>query len=71
MCNDDNLMDKNERPIKPCKGRPKLYEVCQHDGRLFATTYAEAKCEFEGSSYLETSLCTGISSFKFGFVQYN
>lgn len=59
FCNDKLLF--NSGGIKKCTGPPPPRSVCQHDGRAFVSTDADAVCEFEGKDgYIETGKCKGI-----------
>ncbi|XP_045891088.1 uncharacterized protein LOC123960414 isoform X2 [Micropterus dolomieu] len=56
-CNDELL--HSHTPIADCSGHPPPSTVCQHDGRAFVSTDANADCEFEGiSGYMKTEKCT-------------
>lgn len=73
FCNDKNLMPEGHDPIKACRGRPALDEVCQHDGRLYATTTKQASCQFEGkiAGILSSNRCEGIPWLYLFLEKYN
>lgn len=69
FCGDVNHL-KDIYTIEPCRGPPRLKEVCQQESRAYVNT-TEKSCDFERldqeDPHLPTSECTGFNGFYLAF----